>query len=225
MAYVLFISLSLIMIGELADRSQLLALMLATRYRAWQVLVGIFLATFVVHFFSTLAGQSLGAVLPGWLLPWVSGLLFIGFGAWTLRGDTVDESEADRAASRFGPVLAVSVAFFFAEIGDKTQVMTMTIAADPGAALLEYVKLTGDAAQEQARGLGSSLHELSASERFWGVTVGSTLGMVIADAIAIGVGRLLGRRLPESLLRTVSGAIFILFGLLTIGSAVFIDGR
>ena len=59
--------------------------------------------------------------------------------------------------------------------------------------------------------------------QFWAVTLGSTVGMVLADAVAILVGRLLGRNLPERLLRRVSGVIFILFGLLTIGST-FIGG-
>ena len=57
--------------------------------------------------------------------------------------------------------------------------------------------------------------------RFWAVTMGSTVGMVVADAIAIGIGRLLGKNMPELLMRRVSGVIFILFGLLSIGSILF----
>lgn len=217
MAYVFAVALVLIMIGELADKSQLLALVLATRYKAWQVLLGIFVSTFVVHFFTALVGQLLGASIPQNVLPWISGLLFVGFGIWTLRGDHVDESEADRGATRFGPVLATAVAFFFAELGDKTQIMTLTIAADPGGALLVYLKQAGPAVNEWLKVLGSA-RDLSPMAQFWAVTLGSTVGMVLADAIAILVGRLLGRNLPELLLRRVSGVIFILFGLLTIGS-------
>ena len=217
MAYVFVVALVLIMIGELADKSQLLALVLATRYKAWQVLLGIFVATFVVHFFTALVGQWLGASIPENVLPWISGLLFVGFGIWTLRGDTVEESEADRGAGRFGPVFATAIAFFFAELGDKTQIMTLTIAADPGGALLEYFKQAGPTVNAWIRSLGSA-EDLAPMAQFWAVTLGSTVGMVIADAIAILVGRLLGRNLPERLLRRVSGVIFILFGLLTIGS-------
>lgn len=222
MAYVFAVSLLLIMIGELADKSQLLAMLLATRYRAWQVLVGIFFATFVVHFFSTLAGQVAGSYLPPWLLPWVSGLLFIGFGVWTLRGDRVDESEAERGGNRFGPVLATAVAFFVAELGDKTQIMTMTIAADPGGALLVYLKSAGPQVQQWLGSAGLDVGSASPLARFWGVTLGSTLGMVVADAIAIGVGRLLGKNLPEKGLRQASGILFIIFGVATVG-ATFIS--
>lgn len=221
-AYVFLVSLVLIMVGELADKSQLLALVLATRYKAWQVLTGIFAATFVVHFFTALLGQWLGASIPENVLPWLSGLLFIGFGIWTLRGDRIEESDAERGASRFGPVLATAVAFFFAELGDKTQIMTLTIAADPGSAVLEYFKQAGPTVNAWIQSLGTP-EEVSPMAQFWAVTLGSTIGMVLADAIAIGVGRVLGRNLPERLLRRVSGAVFVLFGLLTIGST-FVGG-
>ncbi|MBI5232566.1 MAG: TMEM165/GDT1 family protein [Coriobacteriales bacterium] len=206
----------LVMIGELADKSQLLALVLATRYRVWQVLLGILLATFVVHFFSAAVGQAIGGWLPSWLLPWVSGVLFIGFGLWTLRGDTLDEEgSAETAAGRFGPLAAVAGAFFLAELGDKTQIMTMTIAADPGAAVASYVADIAPGFADVLARLGAG-PEASKSMVFWGVTLGSTVGMVIADALAILVGHTLGKHLPERKLALFSGSIFIIFGLLTI---------
>lgn len=219
MTYIFLVALILIMVGELADKSQLLALLLATRYKAWQVILGIFIATFVVHFFTTLAGQFLGAAIPRNAIPWITGVLFIGFGIWTLRGDTVEESEADRGG-RFGPVIATTIAFFFAELGDKTQIMTLAIAVDPGSAILVYLKGAGPTVQGWLAAVGSP-DEVSEMGRFWAVTLGSTVGMVIADAIAIGIGRLLSARMPELLMRRVSGVIFILFGALSIGSVLF----
>lgn len=218
MLYIFFVAFVLIMVGELADKSQLLALLLATRYKAWQVMLGIFAATFVVHFFTTLVGQFLGAAIPMHLIPWITGVLFIGFGIWTLRGDTVEDSEAEKG-SRFGPVLATAVAFFFAELGDKTQIMTLAISVDPGSALITYLRSAGPTVQGWLAVLGSP-EQVSAAGRFWAVTMGSTLGMVIADAIAILIGRLLGRNMPELLMRRVSGVIFIGFGVLSIASAL-----
>ncbi|MRS12939.1 MAG: TMEM165/GDT1 family protein [Actinobacteria bacterium] len=207
------------MIGELADKSQLLALLLATRYKAWQVLIGIFVATFVVHFFTTLIGQIAGTAIPEGIIPWLTGILFIGFGVWTLRGDRVEESEADKG-SKFGPIVATGIAFFLAELGDKTQIMTLAIAVDPGTALVTYLRSAGPAVQSVLSGLGSP-ETVGEAGRFWAVTLGSTLGMVAADAIAIGIGRLLGGRVPERLMRRVSGVVFILFGLASIATTVF----
>jgi len=217
--YIFVISWVLIMIGELADKSQLLAMSLATRYKAWQVLVGIFGATFVVHFFTALVGQSIGGVLPDSLLPWLTGVLFVGFGVWTLRPERIEESDVERGARRFGPILATAVAFFFAELGDKTQIMTLTIAADPGTALAEYLRDAGPTVRSFLDATGIAPASTSAAGRFWAVTLGSTVGMVVADAIAIGLGRLMGARLPERTVRIVSGSFFILFGVVTVVSA------
>jgi putative Ca2+/H+ antiporter (TMEM165/GDT1 family) len=216
--YIFSVALVLIMIGELADKSQLLALVLATRYKAWQVLIGIFIATFIVHFFTTLVGQFVGSAIPRGVIPWLTGVLFVGFGIWTLRGDSVDDEDAEKGV-RFGPIVATTIAFFLAELGDKTQFMTLAIAVDPGSAVLTYLKDAGPSVQRWLSTLGSP-HSVSAAGRFWAVTLGSTVGMVIADAIAIGIGHLLGRHLPELLMRRVSGVMFILFGLLSIGSAL-----
>jgi len=71
------------------------------------------------------------------LLTWIAGVLFVGFGIWTLRGDSVDGEVAEKP-SRFGPIVTSAIAFFLAELGDKTQIMTMTIAADPGVALRTF---------------------------------------------------------------------------------------
>jgi putative Ca2+/H+ antiporter (TMEM165/GDT1 family) len=218
--YVFWVATLLIMVGELADKSQLLALILACRYKAWQVLLGIFIATFIVHFFSTMLGQAFGSVVPPEVLPWVTGVLFVGFGVWTLRGDKVDDEDADRGTGRFGPVIATGVAFFFAELGDKTQIMTITIAADPGHALLRFANRVGVELPGWLESAGAGAATLGASEQFWAVTLGSTVGMVVADAIAIGVGRLLGKSMPELLLRRVSGSLFIVFGLLTVTAAI-----
>lgn len=219
MTYIFLVALILIMVGELADKSQILALLLATRYKAWQVLVGITIATFVVHFFTTLAGQFLGSAIPEGVIPWMTGILFVGFGIWTLRGDKVEDDEVDKGR-RFGPIVATTIAFFLAELGDKTQIMTLAISVDPGSALLGYLKGAGPTVQGWLAAVGSP-ENVSQMGRFWAVTMGSTVGMVVADAIAIGIGRLLGKRLPELLLRRVSGVIFIVFGLLSIGSVLF----
>ena len=219
MTYIFLVAFILIMVGELADKSQLLALLLATRYKAWQVIIGIFIATFIVHFFTTLVGQFVGAAIPPRVIPWMSGVLFIGFGIWTLRGDKVEDSEADKGA-RFGPIIATTIAFFLAELGDKTQIMTLAISVDPGSALLVYLKSAGPTVQGWLAAVGSP-ENASQMGRFWAVTMGSTIGMVVADAIAIGIGRLLGKNMPELLMRRVSGVLFILFGLLSIGSVLF----
>lgn len=223
MTYIFLISVILIMIGELADKSQLLALGLATRYRPMLVLAAISMATFVVHFFTTWIGMALGDVIPDHVIPWIVAILFIGFGIWTLRGDEVDEVEedAERAKSPWRAFWFVAFAFFVAELGDKTQIMTATIAADPGGVLLDTLKGFGPAIASALDSIGlRGPGEVSRNATFWMVTLGSTLGMVLADALAIAVGAVLGKRLPEKVLTRISGTIFLVFGVIALVGAV-----
>ena len=120
--------------AELGDKSQLMALAFAARYKALPVLAGITIATAVVHALSVLLGASVGAALPTGVISVVAGVAFIGFGLWTLRGDSLsaeEEAKADR--SNRSALLAACVAFFLAELGDKTMLATVTLASTEGA--------------------------------------------------------------------------------------------
>jgi putative Ca2+/H+ antiporter (TMEM165/GDT1 family) len=124
-----FLSFGVIFVAELGDKSQLMALTFAARYRALPILIGITIATALVHAVSVIIGAVVGAALPTRLLALIAGLAFFGFAAWSLRGDTLGEDE-ERRAQRSGhsPVLAASSAFFLAELGDKTMLATITLA-------------------------------------------------------------------------------------------------
>ena len=205
----MIITTVLIALAELGDKTQILALCLAARFKAWQVLVGIFAATLFIHLLSTAVGQAVGNLIPEFYLRVLTGVLFIGFGIWTLRGE--DEDESCDTPSRYGPIVAVAVAFFFAELGDKTQIMTMTIAADPVAVLKTLPAL---------QSVLPPVVRASGAATFLGVWFGSTLGMMIADGIAIIVGTILGAKLPERLITRISGVVFLLFGGASLVTAV-----
>ncbi|GAA1763408.1 TMEM165/GDT1 family protein [Luedemannella helvata] len=177
----LAVSFGVIFVAELGDKSQLMAMTFATRYRAATVLVGITIATALVHLVSVGVGVWLGATIPTGPVSLLAGLAFLGFAAWTLRGDSLTEDEKAKAQRSTGSaVLAVGGAFFLAELGDKTMLATITLATQHG---------------------------------WFGTWIGSTVGMVAADALAIGVGRLLGRRLPEKAIKYGAAALFAVFGL------------
>ncbi len=184
--YAFLLSTAVIFVAELGDKSQLMAMTFAARYRARDVLVGITVATAVVHLASVGIGYWIGDAFAD-QQHWISiaaGVAFLGFAAWTLRGDELTEDEAAKARSSKGAaILAVGVAFFLAELGDKTMLATITLATQEG---------------------------------WLGTWLGSTLGMVVADALAIGVGALLGRQLPERVIRIGAAALFALFGVLLV---------
>lgn len=218
MIYSFSVATILITLAELGDKTQILALALACRFKWWKVLIGIFVATLAIHLLSTLVGEAVGAFIPAFWLAIATGVLFVGFGVWTLRGDGDDEGEGDRPAGRFGPIVTVAIAFFLAELGDKTQIMTMSIAADP-AAVLRAFGAAGPAIAEWLDRIGLSAEGLTRAQTFWGVWLGSTVGMMIADGVAIVVGAVAGKRLPEKLITRVSGTIFIVFGIGSIAAA------
>ena len=120
-------SFFLVVVGEMGDKTQLLAMGMAGRYKASQVMIGVLLATILNHALAVLVGSYLSTIIPMGAISIVAGISFLVFGLWTIRGD-VDDGKTK--ASRFGPILTVGIAFFLAEMGDKTQLMTVTLGAE-----------------------------------------------------------------------------------------------
>jgi putative Ca2+/H+ antiporter (TMEM165/GDT1 family) len=152
------------------------------------VLIGITIATALVHLISVVIGGVLGAALPTSWITLAAGIAFFGFAAWTLRGDQLSSDEAGRAdRSTRSAVVAASAAFFLAELGDKTMLATITLATTQGLV---------------------------------GTWIGSTAGMVAADALAILVGQQLAKRVSEKVIRYAAAASFVVFGILLVAEAI-----
>jgi Ca2+/H+ antiporter, TMEM165/GDT1 family len=119
-------------LAEMGDKTQLLAMCFASRYKASKVLIGVFLATVLNHAVAVGAGYLLKEVMSQYSLyiKVIAALSFIGFALWTIRGDTVDDTCDNR--SKYGPIATVAIAFFIAEMGDKTQFATVSLAASYG---------------------------------------------------------------------------------------------
>jgi len=171
----------IIFVAELGDKSQLVALYLATRYRWWIVLAGVSLATLVVHLGSVAIGRAFDELLPESVVLVVVGLSFFAFAAWSVRGDHLGDSEQRApAVTLLGAFGVVTASFFVSELGDKTQLATVSLASDSSDSI--------------------------------GVWLGSTLGMVLADALAIGAGLFVGRKLPHRTLGLGAAVLFVVFG-------------
>jgi putative Ca2+/H+ antiporter (TMEM165/GDT1 family) len=182
------LSFGVIFLAELGDKSQLMALAFAARYKAWLVLVAVTIATLIVHAGSVVLGAAFALALPTDLINIAAGVAFLAFAVWTLRGDKVDESKADKGqATGLAALLTVGTTFFLAELGDKTMLATVTLATN---------------------------HEPI------GIWLGSTAGMVFADALAIGLGALLGSRLPERAIKLFAAGAFVVFGLILIAQGL-----
>jgi putative Ca2+/H+ antiporter (TMEM165/GDT1 family) len=128
-----FLSFGVIFVAELGDKSQLMAMTFAARYRAMPVLIGITIATAITHAISVAIGAVLGASIPTETIALLAGVAFLGFAAWTLKGDELTDEEAQKAdRSNRTAIIAASVAFFLAELGDKTMLATITLATKEG---------------------------------------------------------------------------------------------
>jgi Ca2+/H+ antiporter, TMEM165/GDT1 family len=174
-----WLSLVMIFLAELGDKTQLVALTLATCYNTRVVLFGIFWATLAVHVFSAGIGWLVGGLLPGDWVAFIAGISFIIFGFWTLRGDSLDDDEAGKCKTGLNPFWLVFTTFFMAELGDKTMLSTISLATN---------------------------------HPFIPVWLGSTVGMVVSDGLAVIVGRMLGKNLPEKAISIGASIIFFLFG-------------
>lgn len=179
------LAIGIVFLAELGDKSQLMALTFALRYRWWVVLGGIAVATAAVHVISVAIGHFLGAALPTTAIAAVAAITFVAVGLWTLRELVTGDPEEEPAPPRFAtaaPFLVVLSAFLLAELGDRTMFATAALATDNDWAA---------------------------------VWLGSTIGMVAADALAIAVGILVGKHVPERAIGFGSGLLFLFIGTLT----------
>ncbi len=125
----LLISTGVVALAEIGDKTQLLAFLLAARFKKpLPIVAGILLATILNHGMAGALGAWITSLLTPEVLRWVLGLSFLGMAAWTLVPDKIEDDEAT-VASRFGVFGATLVTFFLAEMGDKTQVATIAMAA------------------------------------------------------------------------------------------------
>lgn len=180
--YEFLISTAIVALAEMGDKTQLLALLLAARFRKpVPILIAILLATIINHGVSALIGQWITTVLTPEVLLWIVSIGFIAMAGWMLIPDELDdESENINKWQRYGVFGATFVLFFLAEIGDKTQIATVALAA-------------------------------RFDSIFW-VTAGTTLGMMLANAPAVFVGNKLAEKLPISLIHKIGAAIFLILG-------------
>lgn len=123
------VSVAVVALGELGDKTQLLALVLAARYaRPWPIVAGILVATLANHAAAAWVGNAVAAALPPDVLRWLLALSFFAVAAWALKPDKLDEDEGP-PTSHWGVFAVTVVAFFMAEMGDKTQIATVMLAA------------------------------------------------------------------------------------------------
>ncbi|WP_353159416.1 TMEM165/GDT1 family protein [Acinetobacter guillouiae] len=176
------ISLAVVALSEMGDKTQLLALLLSARFRKpIPILIAIFLATLVNHGVSAVLGQWITTVLSPIVLLWIVSLGFIGMAVWMLIPDKLDdESESIDKWQKYGVFGATFVLFFLAEIGDKTQIATVALAA-------------------RFDSVG------------W-VTVGTTLGIMLVNAPALFIGNKLAEKLPISLIHKIGALVFLIIG-------------
>ncbi len=122
------VSITTISVAEIGDRTQLLSLLLAARYRRpWPIIAGIFCATLANHAAAGVLGVWFGSLLKPHTLEVVVGISMIAMALWTLKPDKLDENTG--ASTAMGAFLATLTSFFIAEIGDKTQIATLALAA------------------------------------------------------------------------------------------------
>jgi putative Ca2+/H+ antiporter (TMEM165/GDT1 family) len=124
------VSTAVVALGEIGDKTQLLALILAARFqRPLPIIAGIFAATMANHTLAGWVGNLLQGVIPVEYLRWLVALSFFAVALWALKPDTLDDGDQPPPASRWGVFGVTLVAFFLAEMGDKTQVATVVLAA------------------------------------------------------------------------------------------------
>ena len=175
----IWISTGVVALAEIGDKTQLLAILLAARFRKpVPIILGILAATLANHAAAATAGYFIAQWLTGFWFQLAIGIAFVVMAAWALIPDKEDE-RADKTSSG-GVFLTTLVAFFVIEIGDKTQIATSLLAA--------------------------RFHEIAL------VTVGTTLGMMLANVPAVLLGEVAAKKLPMRVVHRIAAAIFLVLG-------------
>ena len=178
------IATGVVALAEMGDKTQLLSLVLATRYRApWAISGGILVATIFNHALAALVGESVFEWLgPDWTR-WILAGSFMAMAGWMLIPDKFDDDEenaAEKRMKRYGVFVMTAVIFFLLEMGDKTQIATAILAA-------RFQDLTA-------------------------VVAGSTLGMLLANVPVVFFGDVLAKRMPVDMIHRITAGIFFLMG-------------
>lgn len=184
----------MVFVAELGDKTQILTIALTQKYSMMAVVVGISLATFLLHFVSVYFGQFIGGFIPDKVLGFILGISIIVFGLLFLKEfidkDDDDDCQDKKVENKFHPVVACAVIFFLAELGDKTMFTTI--------------------------GLAGKFHD------YWPVFWGSSLGLLLADFMAIGLFSYLGKFIPVRYVKVMAGFMFLGFGALSVYNALAI---
>jgi len=176
----LFVSTGVIALAEIGDKTQLLAFILAARFKKpVPIIAGVLVATLFNHGLAGALGAWITASVSPGILRWVLGASFIGMAIWTLIPDKIEEEETS-IAKRFGVFGATLVTFFLAEIGDKTQIATVAMAAHYGTPVLVVIGTT----------LGMLIADVPAV--FIGDKLATRIPMKLVHSIAAGIFALLG---------------------------------
>lgn len=174
-------SIVLVAVAEIGDKTQLLSLYLAARYRRPQTIVaGIAVATLANHALAGAVGAWIATLLPPDALRWMLGTAFLAFAVWALFADSLS-APTGLERGRLGVFLVTVLAFFIAEMGDKTQLATIALAAKYSSVAV--------------------------------VVLGSTLGMLLANAPVVYAGERLTRTLPVEWARRLASLLFALSGI------------
>ncbi|MCX7977531.1 MAG: TMEM165/GDT1 family protein [Bdellovibrionaceae bacterium] len=172
-------SFLLVFFSEMGDKTQLLSLLLVARYKKrGAILAGVFVATILNHAVASAAGNWLAGLLSPVFLKWTLVLFFLGFAFWVL----IPDKEGDvPIKGTYGVFLTTTVAFFLAEMGDKTQLATVALGAKYSDVMF--------------------------------VTLGSTLGMLLSNALAVFWGERLLSVVPMKWIRVLASVLFIFFAI------------
>jgi len=163
----------------MGDKTQLLSIVLVARYKKpWTILTGVLIATVLNHALAAWGGAWLASLVQPKTLAWILALIFFAFAVWILIPDKEEEL---KSSGSFGVLMTTIVAFFIAEMGDKTQLATVALAA-------KYSDILT-------------------------VTIGTTLGMMGSNALAVCLGQKLVEKISMVWVRRIASLLFLLFGM------------